>query len=67
MSTERLNFEGKVVVVTGVGSGIGAAIADSFAACRATVVGLERDAEKLKCSAKRITNRVGACTQLSPM
>jgi NAD(P)-dependent dehydrogenase (short-subunit alcohol dehydrogenase family) len=59
MSTERLNFEGRVVVVTGVGSGIGAAIADSFAACGATVVGLERDAEKLHCSAKRIKQQGG--------
>ena len=60
MGTERLNFEGKVVVATGVGSGIGAAIADSFAACGATVVGLERDAEKLNRSATRIT-REGGC------
>ena len=66
MNTERLNFEGKVVVVTGVGSGIGAAIADSFAACRATVVGLERDAEKFVVRQKGSRNREGACTQLSP-
>jgi NAD(P)-dependent dehydrogenase (short-subunit alcohol dehydrogenase family) len=59
MGTERLNFEGRVVVVTGVGSGIGAAIADSFAACGATVVGLERDAETLNCSAIRITQQGG--------
>jgi NAD(P)-dependent dehydrogenase (short-subunit alcohol dehydrogenase family) len=59
MGTERLNFEGKVVVATGVGSGIGAAIADCFAACGATVIGLERDAEKLNCSATRITKEGG--------
>lgn len=59
MGTERLNFEGRVVVVTGVGSGIGAAIADCFAACGATVVGLERDADKLNCSAKRIAQAGG--------
>jgi NAD(P)-dependent dehydrogenase (short-subunit alcohol dehydrogenase family) len=56
---ERLNFEGRVAAVTGVGSGIGAAIADCFAACGATVVGLERDAEKLNCSATRITKAGG--------
>ena len=59
MGTERLNFEGKVVVATGVGSGIGAAIADCFAACGATVVGLEHDAEKLSCSAARIAKEGG--------
>jgi NAD(P)-dependent dehydrogenase (short-subunit alcohol dehydrogenase family) len=57
--TDRLNFERKVVVVTGVGSGIGAAIADSFAACGATVVGLERDAERLGCTEKRIGQQGG--------
>ena len=61
MGTERLNFEGKVVVVTGVGSGIGAAIADSFAACGATVVGLERDAERLGCTANQGLRKQGGC------
>jgi dihydroanticapsin dehydrogenase len=59
MGAERLNFNGKVVVATGVGSGIGAAIADCFAACGATVVGLERDAGKLKASETRITKEGG--------
>jgi NAD(P)-dependent dehydrogenase (short-subunit alcohol dehydrogenase family) len=59
MGTERLNFEGKVVVATGVGSGIGAATADCFTACGAIVVGLERDAEKLNCSATRIAKLGG--------
>jgi NAD(P)-dependent dehydrogenase (short-subunit alcohol dehydrogenase family) len=58
--TERLNFEGRVVVVTGVGSGIGAAISDCFAACGATVVGLERDPDSLNRTAKRITKSGGS-------
>ena len=49
-----LSFASKVVVVTGAGAGIGAAIADAFAASGATVAGLERDAEALSASAKRI-------------
>lgn len=52
--TELLNIKGKVVVATGVGSGIGAAVADSFAACGATVIGLERDPDSLQCTAARI-------------
>jgi|HubBroStandDraft_5_1064220.scaffolds.fasta_scaffold247421_2 NAD(P)-dependent dehydrogenase (short-subunit alcohol dehydrogenase family) len=59
MFSERLNFDGRVVVVTGVGSGIGAAVADCFAECGATVVGLERDAERLNCSATRIAKTGG--------
>ena len=57
--TGQLNFKGKVVVVTGVGSGIGAAVADCFAACGATVVGLERDPDSLECTATRIAKSGG--------
>jgi NAD(P)-dependent dehydrogenase (short-subunit alcohol dehydrogenase family) len=57
--TGRLSFKGKVVVVTGVGSGIGAAVADCFAACGATVVGLERDPDSLECTAARIAKSGG--------
>lgn len=60
MATERLNFEGRVVVVTGVGSGIGAAIADCFAACGAKVVGLERDPDALSRTTTRVT-KSGGC------
>jgi meso-butanediol dehydrogenase/(S,S)-butanediol dehydrogenase/diacetyl reductase len=52
--TGGMNFKGKVVVATGVGAGIGAAIADAFAARGATVVGLERDPEALRQTAMRI-------------
>ena len=58
--TDGMNFKGKVVVVTGVGAGIGAAIADGFAACGATVVGLERDPETLSQSATRIIKSGGS-------
>jgi 3-oxoacyl-[acyl-carrier protein] reductase len=49
-----LNLTGKVAVVTGVGAGIGAAIADIFAATGATVIGLECNPQTLAQSAKRI-------------
>src|SRR5258708_32328108 len=55
-----MNFKGKVVVATGVGAGIGAAIADAFAACGATVVGLERDPEALGQTAVRIASSGGS-------
>jgi NAD(P)-dependent dehydrogenase (short-subunit alcohol dehydrogenase family) len=58
--TEQLNIKGKVVVVTGVGSGIGAAVADSFAASGATVVGLERDQDSLERTAARIARSGGS-------
>jgi NAD(P)-dependent dehydrogenase (short-subunit alcohol dehydrogenase family) len=58
--TEQLNIKGKVVVVTGVGSGIGAAVADSFAACGATVAGLERDPKSLESTAARIAKSGGS-------
>lgn len=57
--TERLNIKGKVVVITGVGSGIGAAAADSFAACGAKVAGLERDPDSLQRTAARIAKSGG--------
>jgi meso-butanediol dehydrogenase/(S,S)-butanediol dehydrogenase/diacetyl reductase len=60
MTPGAFNFQGKVVVATGVGAGIGAAIADAFAAYGATVVGLERDPEALSQTATRIAKSGGA-------
>jgi NAD(P)-dependent dehydrogenase (short-subunit alcohol dehydrogenase family) len=54
-----IDFTGKVVVVTGVGAGIGAAVADAFAACGATIAGLEHHAESLQRTATRIGNAGG--------
>lgn len=56
----QINFKDKVVVVTGAGAGIGAAIADGFAACEATVAGLERDPKTLDETAARITKSGGS-------
>jgi NAD(P)-dependent dehydrogenase (short-subunit alcohol dehydrogenase family) len=55
-----VNLAGKLVVVTGVGSGIGAATADCFAAFGATVVGLERNPASLSCTAARIAASGGS-------
>ncbi len=59
MTSAAINLQGKVVVATGVGAGIGAAIADAFAAGGATVVGLERDPEALSRTATRISKSGG--------
>ncbi|MFX3635343.1 MAG: SDR family NAD(P)-dependent oxidoreductase [Candidatus Pristimantibacillus sp.] len=41
-------YDGKVVIVTGAGGGIGAAVAMAYAAEGATVVAVDRDAQALK-------------------
>jgi NAD(P)-dependent dehydrogenase (short-subunit alcohol dehydrogenase family) len=55
-----MNFAGKVAVVTGVGSGIGAAIADIFAAAGAKLVGLDCNPQALDQTANRIKQNGGA-------
>ena len=59
-SAISISFMNKVVVVTGAGAGIGAAIADGFAGCGAIVAGLERDQEALSALAKRIVSSGGS-------
>jgi NAD(P)-dependent dehydrogenase (short-subunit alcohol dehydrogenase family) len=59
IATDRLNLEGQVVVVTGVGSGIGAAISDCFSARGAIVIGVERDQGSLQRTADRIAKAGG--------
>jgi NAD(P)-dependent dehydrogenase (short-subunit alcohol dehydrogenase family) len=46
-------FEGKHVVVTGAGTGIGAAVAERLRAEGATVTGMARDAERVRAHADR--------------
>ncbi|HEY9138560.1 MAG TPA: SDR family oxidoreductase [Terriglobus sp.] len=41
-------FEGKVVLITGAGSGIGAAAAKAFVGAGATLVALDKEADRLK-------------------
>jgi 3-oxoacyl-[acyl-carrier protein] reductase len=42
-----MNLSGKACIITGVGGGIGAAIADVFSQCKAHVIGLEKDSAAL--------------------
>jgi NAD(P)-dependent dehydrogenase (short-subunit alcohol dehydrogenase family) len=64
-----MDFEGKVVIVTGVGAGIGSAVADVFAECGASVIGLECNPEALAETTNRIVNNGGRlhpiCTDVS--
>ena len=50
-----MNVDGKIAVVTGAGSGLGAALADAFVAKGAIVYGLARNEEKLR----DIENKLG--------
>src|SRR6185437_6062684 len=54
-----MDLTAKVCVITGVGAGIGAAIADVFSRFGASVIGLEKDRANLDCVAKRIAANGG--------
>ncbi|CAN5425940.1 SDR family NAD(P)-dependent oxidoreductase [soil metagenome] len=55
-------FEGRVIVVTGAGSGIGAQIAGDLLARGATVVGVDRSAEGLRTVRERLGDPAGLST-----
>lgn len=57
-----MRLEGKVVVITGAGSGMGAAMARLFAAEGAKVVGGDVAAARLEAVAKEVTEAGGAMT-----
>ncbi|SFE00732.1 hypothetical protein SAMN05216378_1953 [Paenibacillus catalpae] len=50
-----MKFDGKVVVITGAGKGIGAALAEAYAAEGARVAALDRDAELVEQTVSRVT------------
>ncbi|MBV9227449.1 MAG: SDR family oxidoreductase [Acidobacteriaceae bacterium] len=64
-----MDLNTKVCVITGVGAGIGAAIADVFSQYGAHVIGLEKDRVSLNRTAERIAARGGSlyaiCTDVS--
>jgi 3-oxoacyl-[acyl-carrier protein] reductase len=64
-----MQLEGKVVIVTGAGAGIGAATAEACAGYGANVVGLECDPDTLERTAHRVAQRNGSflpiCTDVS--
>jgi NAD(P)-dependent dehydrogenase (short-subunit alcohol dehydrogenase family) len=55
-----MNLDGKVVVVTGAGAGIGAAVAEACAGYGANVVGLECNSETLGRTAHRVAANQGS-------
>jgi 3-oxoacyl-[acyl-carrier protein] reductase len=54
-----MNLAGKIAVVTGVGAGIGAAVAEIFAAAGVKVIGLESNPDALARTAKQIAGSGG--------
>ncbi|MCM3630707.1 glucose 1-dehydrogenase [Paenibacillus glycanilyticus] len=54
-----MKFDGKVVVITGAGKGIGAALAAAYAAEGASVAALERDRDLAEQTVSRITEAGG--------
>ena len=59
ISVARQRFEGRVVVITGAGSGIGQATAVAFASEGAIVYGIDIDHQGLERSARAITTAAG--------
>ena len=58
------DLTGKIALVTGAGSGIGAAIAEAFAAAGAQVVVTDRDERTAEATRERITRAGGSATAM---